>query len=384
MKKKTFIMGIIGVLLLMQSISAQIWQGTKRLTWNSGESYSPAIAVGPNNHIHVVWDDVTPGNREIYYKRSTNGGTTWTTKRMTYSVANTVYSNIAVDSNNHIHVVWIDATPLNWEIFYRESTDGGDTWNGAKRLTWNAGNSYYPSVAVNSSSRVNVVWSDNTPGNYEIYYKRSTDGGATWPGTKRLTWNIGGSFHPTIAVNSTNNIHVTWNDDSYDSNNEIYYKRSIDGGATWLKYKRLTQNAGDSRSPVIAMGSSNAIHIVWYDETFIIPEIFYRRSTDGGKTWDSVRRLTWNAGNSEYPVIAVDTSSRIHVAWQDNSPGSNEIYYKRSINGGTTWSKYKRITWNSGFSANPAIAVDSSNNIHLVWEDVTPGNFEIYYKKGIQ
>jgi hypothetical protein len=30
------------------------------------------------------------------------------------------------------------------------------------------------------------------------------------------------------------------------------------------------------------------------------------------------------------------------------------------------------------------IAVDSNNHIHVVWSDETPGNFEIYYKKGIQ
>jgi hypothetical protein len=29
-----------------------------------------------------------------------------------------------------------------------------------------------------------------------------------------------------------------------------------------------------------------------------------------------------------------------------------------------------------------AIAVDPSGNIHVVWYDDTPGDFEIYYKKG--
>jgi hypothetical protein len=28
------------------------------------------------------------------------------------------------------------------------------------------------------------------------------------------------------------------------------------------------------------------------------------------------------------------------------------------------------------------MAVDSGNAIHIVWEDDTPGNGEIYYKKG--
>jgi hypothetical protein len=384
MKKQVLIISIIGVFLLIQPISAQIWQGTKRLTYNSGSSRDPAIAVGSSNHIHVVWQDRTHGNSEIYYKRSTNGGTTWTTKRMTYSVANSTFSDVAVDSNNYVHVVWGDATPNNFEIFYRRSTDGGETWNGTERLTWNAGDSNNPAVAVNSGGRVNVVWHDDTPGNSEIYYKRRIDGKIIWTGAKRLTWDLHRSYNPAIAVDITDNIHVAWNDDIYDGNYEIYYKRSTDGGTTWPKFKRLTQNAGDSQHPDIAVDSSNTIHVVWYDETFIIPEIFYRRSTNGGETWDNVRRLTWNAGSSEYPAIAADSSNRTHVVWQDISPGNYEIYYKRSTNGGSTWSKYKRLTWNSGPSYNPDIALDSSNNIHVVWADVTPGNFEIYYKKGIQ
>jgi hypothetical protein len=31
---------------------------------------------------------------------------------------------------------------------------------------------------------------------------------------------------------------------------------------------------------------------------------------------------------------------------------------------------------------NPAMAIDSSDTIHVVWNDDTPGNTEIYYKNG--
>ena len=376
--------GIICVFLLVQFIGAQTWQATKRLTYNSGGSYYPAIAVGPNDFIHVVWDDTTPVDHEIYYKRSTNGGTTWTTKRLTYTIGNSVFSDVAVDSSNHVHIVWGDPSSGNFEIFYRKSTDGGQTWDSAKKLTWNAGDSNFAALAVNSSSGIHVVWYDDTPGNHEIYSRRSTNGGSTWTVTKRLTWNSGSSYHPTITVDSTNNIHMTWNDDSNDGNFEIYCKRSTDGGSTWPKFKRLTRNAGDSFRPVIAVGSSSTIHVAWHDRTFLSPDIFYRRSTDGGNTWDGAKRLTWNAGFSEYPAIASDANNRIHVVWQDNSPGNLEIYHKRSTNAGSTWSKQKRLTWNPGPSYNPDIAVDSSDTIHVVWSDVSTGNLEMYYKKGIQ
>jgi hypothetical protein len=67
----------------------------------------------------------------------------------------------------------------------------------------------------------------------------------------------------------------------------------------------------------------------------------------------------------------------------DRTPGNYEIFYKRSTNQGGTW-KTKRLTYNSGDSYDPGVAVYTYNNIHIVWEDDTPGNDEIYYRKGIQ
>jgi hypothetical protein len=49
-----------------------------------------------------------------------------------------------------------------------------------------------------------------------------------------------------------------------------------------------------------------------------------------------------------------------------------------------TWISPKRLTWTSGNSYDPAIAKDSNNHIHVVWYDDTPGVNEIYYKKGMQ
>ncbi len=68
----------------------------------------------------------------------------------------------------------------------------GDTWTTNKRLTNNAGASFYPAIAVDGSN-IYVVWEDDTPGNPEIYFKKSDDGGATWTTNKRLTNNAGDS-----------------------------------------------------------------------------------------------------------------------------------------------------------------------------------------------
>jgi hypothetical protein len=62
MKIKTSISIIfIGVFLLFRPMLAQTWTKTKRLTWNSGDSEVPAIAVDSADHIHLIWVDDTSG-----------------------------------------------------------------------------------------------------------------------------------------------------------------------------------------------------------------------------------------------------------------------------------------------------------------------------------
>jgi len=382
MRKKLYFLFLLAGLFWLTTDALADWSAAKRLTWTSGESHLPAIAIDSGNAIHVVWYDNTPDNYEIYYKQSENGGTTWSAaKRLTWTSGLSSDPALAVDSGDVIHVVWQDDTPGNYEIYYKRSEDGGTTWSTSKRLTWTLSGSHRPVIAIDSGDTIHVVWSDDTPGNAEIHYKNSADGGTTWSAVKRLTWTSGKSSSPAMAIGTDNAIHIVWEDNTTD-NGEIYYKGSTDGGSTWSAAKRITWTSGKTHTPDIALDSSDTIHVVWEDSTPSNLEIYYRRSADGGTTWSTVQRITWTSGSSSSPAMAIDSNDTIHVVWFDDSLANLEIYYKGSTDGGTTWGPSQRITWTAGESHNPAMAIDSNDTIHVVWYDFTPFNYEIYYKKG--
>ena len=182
-------------------------------------------------------------------------------------------------------------------------------------------------MAADSSGNVYIFWHDDTPGNFEIFFKKSTDNGVTWGGNNRLTWNKGNSWYAAVAIDSSNNLHLTY-----------------------------------------------------YDNSIVNHEIYYKKSTDGGTSWSPLTRLTWTSGNSYHPRITVDTYGQIHVVWYDSTPGNSEIYYKMSA-GGTSFSGLKRLTYTSGESWDPFVIHDSTADIHVIWNDATSGNHEIYYKK---
>jgi hypothetical protein len=120
MRNKTSIILGFCFALLLQTAYAQSWSGVIRLTWNSSLSVSPSIAADPGNGIHVVWSDYSPGHEEIFYKKSPGRGTTWLpAARLTWNSGNSYYTSLALDSGNGIHVVWQDETPGASEIYYR-------------------------------------------------------------------------------------------------------------------------------------------------------------------------------------------------------------------------------------------------------------------------
>ena len=109
-------------------------------------------------------------------------------------------------SGNNRFVVWSDKTPGNYDVFVRRSTDNGATWKPVKNLSNNAGISEIPQIAV-SGSNVYVTWRDTAPGNADMLFRRSTDNGATWKAVVNLSNNAGHSIKPQVYVSGSN---VSW------------------------------------------------------------------------------------------------------------------------------------------------------------------------------
>lgn len=367
------------LLILANTIAFAQWQPDIRLTNNSGTSYTSwpnaraIVAIGEN--IHTVWHENRDGNNEIYYKQSTNNGLNWGSD---VRISNNpgVSNNASIAANGlNIHVVWGDNRDGNYEIYYKRSTDGGNVWGSETRLTNSIGTSDYSSMALDGTD-LRIVWQDSRDGNSEIYYKNSTNNGTSWEADVRITNAAGSSETPSIALLGTA-IHVAWMD-SRDANREIYYKQSTDYGINWGSDIRLTNASGTSYWPSISV-SGTSVHVAWDDNRDGNNEIYYKRSTNTGVTWGDDVRLTDASGTSLKTNISV-SNLLVHVVWEDNRDGNYEIYYKHSSDGGMIWDSDLRLTNSTGRSGSPFIAL-SATNVHVMWEDNRDGNYEIYFKK---
>jgi len=275
-----------------------------------------------------------------------------------------------------VYVVWHDATPGTNDIYFRHSADRGATWQSAKRITFTAGHSVRPAVAAYGAS-VYVTWADDTSGNYEIYFRRSGDNGATWNPVKRLTHNGGSSEYPAVAVSGAN-VYILWSDDT-PGNNEIYFRRSATWGTSWEAAQKLSASSGDTTEPTIAapVGGS-AVYIAGDSNYTGNKEIHFCSSGDNGASWESVQRITNTSGASGYATLACDGAD-VFLAWHDDTPGNYEVYYRNSTDGGATWGTAKRLTSTANASGIPDIAVNAAN-VYAAYVEMNGSVGDIFMK----
>lgn len=375
MKKVTL---LLISLIICTPVFAQ-WAADLRLTNNSSNSYTPlnnarCIAVS-GQLVFTVWYDNRDGNYEIYFKRSTDAGLTWSADgRLTNDTARSEYPVIEIASGV-IHVFWRDLRDGNSEVYYKRSTNGGNSWGTDVRLTNNSESSEFPSASSDGNTII-VTWFDSRDGNQEIYIKRSTDAGVNWGSDVRLTNNFAISDYPSIS-SAGSIFHMVWRE-FRDGPPQIYYKRSTDAGNTWGADTRIVNTVYNAEYPSISAFGS-IVNVTWSDDRNTDIELYQKRSTDGGTTWNSDARMTNSPGNSDYSSVTA-SGVYVHIVWQDDRDGNLEIYYKQSTNSGSTWGTDTRLTNNSSGSYQPSIGV-SGQVIHLVWEDTRDGNSEIYYKR---
>jgi len=242
-------------------------------------------------------------------------------------------------------------------------------------------NRYNPSIAIDNNGNVHMVWYDYRGGDQEIYYKKLDNNGNIIVDDTRLTNYSGPSLNPSIAIDNDNNVHVVWLDYRDGGRRGIYYTKLNNDGNIIVNDIRLTAHPSMSYDPSIAIDSHNNIHIIWSEYEDGDVEIYYEKLDNNGNTLVDDKRLTEDPERSENPSIAIDSKDNVHIVWQDYRDGNYEVYYKRLDNNGNTIVPDKILLDNDAKSSEyPSIAIDSKDNIHIVWQDYRDGNADVYYK----
>jgi hypothetical protein len=130
----------------------------------------------------------------------------------------------------------------------------------------------------------------------------------------------------------------------------------------------------------LAVDGNGVIHVVWSEDDPLYDEIHYGSSTDGGATWScstADRLISFNDGEGVFDTceIAIDSQNNIFVVWSEDEPepsGQNEIMLSYSTDGGATWSGSAADVVISDplqddTSNYPTVVADLNDTIHVVY-----------------
>jgi hypothetical protein len=275
-----------------------------------------------------------------------------------------------IASDRTLHVVWTEAKEGGSTIHYRRSTDQGATWNDAVRISPTPGFDSFPLLAQSGTTLHLVFLRKSGTPQAASYYKRSTDGGVTWESEVLLGSS---KFWPGVAA-AGSMVYVSLNTVYEDEpkSSVVYFRRSTDNGKTWEDQQLIStspRRAGGRAEDPALMAEGKNVQLVWNDNRDSVPgkgmAVYYRRSSDGGKTWGRETALTRAPEYTYCPSIYL-TGLHADVVYADRQSGHYNIYHVHSPDLGETWSEKKQLTKTLIGEAYPAIVRDGPN-VHLAW-----------------
>jgi len=311
------------------------------------ESFDPTIAADDSGNVFVA-QIATDGNwfispsSGLYVYKSKNGGATWDTP-VTVDIkpaATTTDSNyrlndrcqIRIDKyasspyHNNIYLVWIqdrgnDPNKLYGDIYFSRSTNGGATFTSAKTVnSWDHNMGNMPVHDIAPDGTIYLLWIDynvKTGGLGTLYLDKSTDGGVTW-----------GNDNQVITVNLPN-IYLNYGSDARAKGAAVLRVNPLNSQELYVVYAADADTTNQDEA-----------------------DIWFISSPDGGSTWTNPLRVNDDNTPSDtsdqvLPWMETQGDGTIHIAWYDrrNDPMDLkwDIYYTNSNDGGQTFAVNQKI-----------------------------------------
>jgi hypothetical protein len=332
---------------------------------------------------------------------------------------------ITVDGAGFVDVVWLQGGSTNNDgsfisigtgsIVFAQSADQGVTWSKSE-LTAVTANTSLPRIA-STGQELYVVWpaQDAATHSLQIFLLHGTRSGAQvqWSAPISISETPAGAnaTYPVVAADGEQ-IHVAWSDNRNAGVTEVYYSRSLDGGASWSVPIAISPVDGfNSWTPSITANAQH-VYIAWTDARFGAPDcttnptdchevLYVRGSTDAGQVWGTETELTCDAGLYTFAPSVFVENQTLHIAYfqgMPSAPGVMRLYYLRGTDDGASPAACSGtegtrsaidIQYPAGDSVlsawRPNIAV-SNGVVHMVWwgeltNNYSTGQAKVYYSE---
>lgn len=234
-----------------------------------------------------------------------------------------------------------------------------------------------PDVAFGADGTLYVLYvalrgSGNDPGS--LWLSTSTDGGRTLALPAEVSGEL--AFQARLAIDPKGPVHITWLQ-AFGTGNLSFTEpvpyvvavRSDDKGKTFSPQVRVSDPARarvGGPSPVV--DTRGRLHVLYTDykenrrDFSALPgppaelpfALVVSTSSDGGKTFGRGTEIEGGLLPTrrfliylpEYAQIASGPGDRLYVTWADGRNGDDDVFLRRSIDGGQSWSEPVKVNDN--------------------------------------
>ncbi|TPV95092.1 MAG: exo-alpha-sialidase [Myxococcales bacterium FL481] len=285
---------------------------------------------------------------------------------------------LALGADGVVLAGWIDYRS-GTRCGFTVSRDGGETWEPSYLMEpLESGFTGDPAVAVDSAGTLYIACQNYEGNPNRILFARSLDDGETWTDTKEVQVAID---KPWLAAGDDGTVYLTW------LGGPGGFKRTTDGGDTWesvISLGSLGHGTG------ISIGEGGIVHVAWnYNDA----RVYYARSDDHGATLSSPEDLgpmgmpCYGCDPRDHPIVsnASDpTGETVAIAWSSTMPAgesNDDVWAIISKDGGETWSDTLRVSESESGTREfqPWVAVDASGATHVVWTDARDNQNAVYH-----
>jgi len=355
---------------------------------HQGDQLNPSIAVAPDGDILSVWEDHTGGIPRICFSISSDGGATWSEK---IDVASSQPGaqrspSVATDGNGTVYVVWVACGEMYEQIYLAKSNDSGATFTEPVGVSPPiTGDQCNPDIAI-AEGLIYVTWAEENITHLDIYMARSTDGGRSFEPARRMDDSVGDSIQnfPSIAA-VDNKVLIAWHDSRDDQYLDIFAAWSNDSGTTFGPNFKVSDGLPGMREsrPDVSISPAGLAAIVWQEKLTSSGDFDIRMSVWNGTSFlPSVRVDDAPDGvDSFHPRVACDEYGNVSVVFMDNRAGYSHVFYTVSRDGGKSFTANLRVDSapEEAGQGSPDLTLTSDSTPLVIFEDSRSGRWEIYF-----
>jgi hypothetical protein len=344
----------------------------------------PVMKVDANGNVDIAW--LMNG---VYFRRSTNGGISFSAATTVQSDTVTVGLQMALDAAGNINLLWYTSPDVNTNlisVFFSRSTNGGTSFSTPKNLATLVGiQSELLQLLIDSNGNIDVVWSDNlNPG---LYLTRSVDSGASFSAAAKFFVATGDIINLSAVAGPQGQLYVFW---SYEIGPacSILFSRAING-VTFSAAAAISQGANTcNTNPEVVLDSHGNLDVAWTAGN----SVAFSRSTNQGASFSSPTSVSGGIQtfSTSDEKIAVDPSGRISVVWTATLTDL-AVLFAESEDNGASFSAPRIFSLPPGANmtggGDPSVAVGPANQISVAWDDdslgSSSGDSDIFLKTSV-